>query len=244
MRLLMEIGAKEWSNLIIKGAADFDIDLDHSHTDQFAAYAAELIKWTKKINITSITDPVEIAAKHFLDSLAPARLIPQGAGLLDIGSGGGFPGIPLKILMPSLSVTLIDASRKKISFLKHVIRILKLENIEALHCRAEKLAVVPRFANSFDIIISRALSDLETFVRLALPLLARNGIIVALKGAVDQQEWNNLRSIVLEQIDIDTLYRGPLSVTLQKYSLPILDSKRSIICVSKPVDGLRKKRLR
>ena len=136
----MEIGSKEWSRLIIEGAGAFGIDLKHHHTDQYAIHARDLVQWTKKINITSITDPFEIAVKHFLDSIAPAPLIPPGAALLDVGSGGGFPGIPLKVLIPSLTVTLVDASRKKVSFLKHVIRTLALDNINAIHYRAEDLA--------------------------------------------------------------------------------------------------------
>ena len=104
--------------------------------------------------------------------------------MLDIGSGGGFPGIPLKVLRPKLSVTLIDASRKKVSFLKHVIRTLKLDNIDAFHIRAEDLAAHPSYLNRFDVIISRALSSLEHFVRLAVPLLAKWGIIIAMRGKV------------------------------------------------------------
>ena len=82
-------------------------------------HAAELVRWNQKINLTAITDPFEVAVKHFLDSLPAARLLPKDATLLDIGSGGGLPGLPLKILMPSLSITLIDASRKKVNFLKN-----------------------------------------------------------------------------------------------------------------------------
>ena len=164
----MQIGSKEWSDLIIEGAAAFDIDLNHRQTRQFATHAAELVRWNQKINITAITDPFEVAVKHVLDSLPAARFISGDAILLDIGSGGGFPGLPLKVLMPSLSVTLIDASRKKVSFLKHVIRTLKLDNIEALHIRAEDLANDPLYRNRFNVIISRAVSSLELFRRCLL----------------------------------------------------------------------------
>ncbi len=227
----MEIGSKEWSNLISDGAATFDIDLDHSLTRQFAAHARELIKWTKKINITSITEPREVAVKHFLDSLPPARFIPPGAALLDIGSGGGFPGIPLKVLIPSLSVTLIDASRKKASFLKHIIRSLKLDSTEAIHIRAEDLAADKNYVNRFDFIISRALSPLESFVSMALPLLANKGVIIALKGKVDQKELDDLRHNVLEKIGGAGSVRRPLSLSLERYNLPFLNSKRLMITV-------------
>ncbi|MFC1883090.1 16S rRNA (guanine(527)-N(7))-methyltransferase RsmG [Thermodesulfobacteriota bacterium] len=141
----MKIGSSEWSKLIIDGARAFDLDLDRHHTDRFTAYAAELLRWNQTINLTTLTDPCEVAVKHFVDSLAPAKLVSPGATLLDIGSGGGFPGIPLKVVIPTLSITLIDASRKKVTFLKHVIRTLKLEGIEALHIRAQDLAGDPAF---------------------------------------------------------------------------------------------------
>jgi 16S rRNA (guanine527-N7)-methyltransferase len=131
----MKIGSDEWSQVIVDGARAFGLDLDSRHTDRFAAHAAELLHWNKTINLTTITDPYEVAVKHFVDSLAPAELISPGANLLDIGSGGGFPGLPLKVVIPSLSITLVDASRKKVNFLKHVIRTLKLKGIEALHIR-------------------------------------------------------------------------------------------------------------
>ena len=109
----MEIGTNDWSNFLINQAKIIEIQLDHTQNHLFAIHAIELIKWNHKINITTITDPVEIASSHFLDSLVPARFIPPEAAMLDIGSGGGFPGIPLKVILPKLSVTLIDASRKK-----------------------------------------------------------------------------------------------------------------------------------
>ena len=227
----MEIGTKEWSNFLINQAKTIEIDLDHTQNRLFSTHAIELIKWTQKINITTITNPIEVASNHFLDSLVPARFIPPGAAMLDIGSGGGFPGIPLKVLLPKLSVTLIDASRKKVSFLKHVIRTLKLDNIEALHIRAEDLAIHPSYINRFNVIISRALSSLEYFVRLALPLLADGGIVIAMKGKIDRAELDNLRYNVLEKINTVGLVDRKFTISIERYSLPLLDSERSIITV-------------
>ena len=137
MHEMMQIGSKKWRDLLYEGAKQLDIQIDKRNIDKFATYALELLKWNQKTNLTAITDPVEVAVKHFLDSIVPVKIIPHQASLLDIGSGGGFPGIPLKISLPHLSVTLIDASRKKVSFLKHIIRILELGNIKALHIRSE-----------------------------------------------------------------------------------------------------------
>ena len=230
----MQISSKEWSDLIIEGAATFDIDLNHSQTRQFAVHATELVRWNRKINLTAITDPFEVAIKHFLDSLPAARFLPKDATLLDIGSGGGFPGLALKILMPSLSITLIDASRKKVSFLKHVIRTLKLDNIEALHIRAEDLAGDPLYRNRFNVIISRAVSSLELFCRLALPFLIDEGSMLALKGDVGIDEIKELQSREFGGGNPETVGRQ-LSVTVDKYHLPFLNSNRSIVIIRKMI---------
>jgi 16S rRNA (guanine527-N7)-methyltransferase len=227
----MEIGTREWSSFLINQAKTIEIDLDHTQNRLFSTHAIELIKWTQKINLTTITNPIEVASNHFLDSLVPARFIPPGARMLDIGSGGGFPGIPLKVLLPKLSVTLIDASRKKVSFLKHVIRTLKLDNIEALHIRAEDLAKHPSYINRFDAIISRALSSLDSFVNLALPLLADEGVIIAMKGEVDKTELDDLRHNVLEKINAAGSLDRQFTISLKRYILPLLNSERSIIIV-------------
>jgi len=227
----MEIGTNDWSDFLIDQAKAIEIDLDHTQNRLFSAHAIELIKWNQKINITTITDPIAVASNHFLDSLVPARLIPPEAAMLDIGSGGGFPGIPLKVLLPKLSVTLIDASRKKVSFLKHVIRTLKLDNIETLHMRAEDLADHPSYINRFDIIISRALSSLEYFVRLALPLLSGRGVIIAMKGGVDKAELDDLRYNVIEKMSAAGSVDGQLTISLERYSLPQLNSERFIVTV-------------
>lgn len=228
----MQIGSKEWSALIIDGARTFDIELKSDQTEKFAVHARELIRWNKTFNITTITDPVEIALKHFLDSLPAAHHIPPDATLLDIGSGGGFPGIPLKILMPSLMVTLIDASRKKVSFLKHVIRSLKLDHIEALPMRAENLVTDSLYRKRFDVVISRAFAALALFVRLAHPLRSPGGIIIALKGETDKNELNDLHNYLFgEAIGTSAIGHGP-GIDMENFNLPFLNAKRSIIVLS------------
>ena len=230
----MKIGSQEWKDLITDGAGEFNIQLDQGKTDQFAVHAVELIKWNRTINLTAITDPVEVAVKHFLDSIVPADQIPTGASLLDIGSGGGFPGIPLKILIPSLSVTLIDSSRKKVSFLKHVIRSIKLKDIEAYHIRADDLAKNSAFVNAFDIIVSRALSAMDTLVGTALPLLAKKGMIMALKGIAPEAEIESMRSLIIKRLRFSEINSNNLSVIVKNYTLPYLEIARSLVTVHKP----------
>ena len=225
----MEIGSAEWQQLIIDGAQSFEINIDQSKTEQFAVHAVELMKWNRKINLTGITSPKDVALKHFLDSSIPSLLIAPGAKILDIGSGGGFPGIPLKILMPSLSVMLIDGSRKKVSFVKHVIRTLKLESIEARHERAEELAKKQAAANSFDVVISRALASIENLVLMAAPLLAKDGVIIAMKGAKPFQELEAARKQLGKNNVILEIGNIRYSLYLKKYTLPYQKSQRYII---------------
>lgn len=218
----MEIGSREWQNFIIEGAQKLGIEIDSGITEQFAVHASELIRWNRKINLTAITHPKDIAVKHFLDSLPPARFVHDHARMLDIGSGGGFPGIPLKILNPSLKVTLIDGTRKKVNFLKHALRTLKLENIEAHQIRAEILSEESAYVNFFDVIISRAVSSLKRFVTMALPLLAKNGTIMAMKGEVDQSE--------LDAVNLDSPAER-LQLEVQNYKLPSTKAARSIVII-------------
>jgi 16S rRNA (guanine527-N7)-methyltransferase len=216
----MKIGSKEWQRFISDGARKLGIVIDEGHTALFSTYAAELINWNRKINLTAITNPRQIAIKHFLDSLAPAGCIRDGARLLDIGSGGGFPGIPLKIVKPSISALLIDGIRKQINFLKHVLRTLGLENIEARQMRTENLLKDPEYVTCFDVIISRALSDLSTFVKMALPLLAKHGTIIAMKGEVDAKELDAVRAEAPED---------QYSLEIEKYGLPSINGLRSLV---------------
>ena len=229
--MAMQIGSKKWKNVIYDGAKDLDIQINREKIDQFGVHAAELLKWSQKTNLTAISDPLEIAVKHFLDSIAPARFIPPNTALLDVGSGGGFPGIPLKIMIPSLSVMLIDASRKKISFLKHVIRRLGLINIEACHVRAQDLSNDCRVHTAYDVIISRALSSLVNFVQMSLPLLAKHGVLIAMKGKITDKEVESARLLLEKQRDIQGNSISSVDMVLKKYRLPHLKSQRSLVII-------------
>jgi len=145
----------------------------------FDKYFQELKFWNRRVNLTRIHGEREVYINHFLDSLIPERFIPQKATVLDIGSGGGFPGIPIKIVRPDLEVTLVDSVFKKVAFQRHLIRILGLDHIQAVHQRAgtagEGLGV-------FTVCISRAFGSLLELFAAALPVLDRGGQIIALKG--------------------------------------------------------------
>lgn len=166
--------------LLASGAADLGISLSQHELGQFQAFAAELIKWSGKINLTAIRDEEGIVVKHFIDSLTVLKVVDPRAHLLDIGSGGGFPAIPVKIVHRQVQLLSVDAVEKKVIFQRHVARLLGLHGFEAIHARAEELPA--RYAGCFDRIVSRAFTDIPTFVRIALPLLREQGRIIAMKG--------------------------------------------------------------
>ena len=165
------------------------IFLTPAQMDQMACHALELEKWNRKINLTAITDPAAMARKHFLDAIAVQPYICAGQKrLLDMGSGAGFPGLPLKLLNPDFQLVLLDASRKKVNFLKHVIRRLNLGRIEAVHGRVEDFHKNPDGAGRFDGVLARGFAALESLVGLAAPLLTPAGTIYALKGPAVKAE--------------------------------------------------------
>lgn len=228
----MEIGSPSWHKIIREGAVRMGIALTADQREQLARHATELLRWNRKTNLTSITDPADVAVKHVLDSLAPLPLIPSGARLLDIGSGGGFPGLVLKIANPHLSITLVDAVRKKVSFLNHVIRTLGLKDIQARHSRVEALAKIPPYTHGFDVIVCRALCALEAFVSMALPLLAPAGTLIALKGREEEtkSEMAGILSNYAQTSEKKVSGRdGDGLIRATAYRLPHLDIERTLV---------------
>jgi len=150
--------------------------------EQFKRYAELIKKWNEKINITAIDDDEGIRTHHFDDSLATKDFVSDAKTIIDLGSGAGFPGIPLKIVLPELEVILIDAKRKKISFCQEVIRALDLKKIKAIDGRAED-PYVYRELGTFDVVISRATWSLDVFVAIAAPYMNGNSRCIAMRGA-------------------------------------------------------------
>ena len=158
----------------------------------FQRYFQEMVEWNRVVNLTAIVDPNEVSAKHFLDSLSVARVIPDealaGGSLVDVGSGAGFPGLPLKIAWPSLNVTLVDSVGKKAAFLRHVVDTLGLEGVEVEVGRAEALAHEERLRERFDVVASRAVAKMAELAELTLPFCKPGGIVVAQKKAGIEDE--------------------------------------------------------
>lgn len=130
---------------LTEGAIQRGISLTDRQITQFSRYASLLIRWNEKMNLTTITDPDEIAVKHFLDSLTGIAFLPENGRVIDVGTGAGFPGIPLKIVRPDIELTLLDALEKRIGFLEEVVRELSLDKVTCVHARAEEAAHLPAY---------------------------------------------------------------------------------------------------
>jgi 16S rRNA (guanine527-N7)-methyltransferase len=182
----------ENKDLLMEGAKTFGVHLDEKAIEAFELYLQELLKWNQKINLTAIRSEKGILLKHFLDSLSVYPYLPEHSFILDMGSGAGFPGIPLKIIQPSFKVTLIDSVRKKVDFQRHILRMLGLKETEAIHGRVQDRGIFQRLGGRFDITLSRAFSDLPTFLFLSFPFLKQEGTVIAMKGEVDPNEMRRL----------------------------------------------------
>ncbi len=150
----------------------------------FNRYAEMLRERNEKINLTAITEPEEVKIKHFLDSCSAAELLPGGASVLDIGSGAGFPGLPLKIVRPDLTVTLLDSVNKKVAFVSDVVAELKLSGVTAVHARIEDFP----HKGEYDAVVSRAVAELSTLAEYALPFVKIGGAFIAYKSEKAESE--------------------------------------------------------
>ncbi len=213
----------ETARLLIEGAAQLGIVIGDKQVEAFMKYMGELNAWGRAINLIHRKDEGEIILKDFLDSLTIIEYLPQGASIVDIGSGAGFPGIPIKIVRDDLSVVLWEATRKKVYFLKNVVRELALKRISVFWSSDRGRG---DFIASFDLAISRALSSLDKFASIGIPLLKKGGILLAMKGKRGEEELNN---------NIQMLESKALELAfLERIRIPYLGHDRVII-------GLRKK---
>jgi len=233
----MSIGSPEWISIIVDGAGMLGIDLSEKQAADFAVHARDLVHWNRKVNLTAITDPFEMAVKHYLDSIITVPLIDDFmtgnsvTSLLDVGSGAGFPGIPLKIAVPSLSVTLLEARRKRVNYLKQAIRSLQISGVQVCQQRFEDMPQEKRF----DLIVCRAFADLRLFVRSALPLLNDNGLVVAYKGRLGgkvEAEIHGLHSMEGKS-GSGSIKRGGsrMQVDVRQCRLPYIQTERTLVMV-------------
>jgi 16S rRNA (guanine527-N7)-methyltransferase len=213
-------------DLLAAGAGEFDLDLSPAQLDQFARYVELLIDWNLRFNLTAIVDPRDIVIKHFLDSLSAARSLPPGPiNLIDVGAGAGLPGLPLKIVRPEISLTLLEATRKKCDFLQAVTDDLQLASVKIVNARAEEAGRLADHREAYDIAIARAVADLPVLIEYLLPFVKIGGFAVAQKSREAADE--------LDRADTAILLLGGLGSEIVKVHVPGLNDERTLILVEK-----------
>ena len=215
----------EFKEKMIINVDKLEITLSEIQLKQFYNYMNLLIEWNKKINLTAITEPNEIILKHFIDSLTISKYISDGTRVVDVGTGAGFPGIPLKIYRQDIEITLLDSLQKRINFLDEVIRELNLEKIETIHSRVEDFGKDKKYREKFDIATSRAVANLATLSEYLLPLVKVWGKVISMKGSLIEEE------LELSKNAIKIL--GGKVEKVDEFNLPNSDISRNIILINK-----------
>ena len=204
---------------------ELQIKLNEKQLNQFFDYMNLLIEWNEKINLTAITLPEDIILKHFIDSITISKYIPQNAYLVDVGTGAGFPGIPIKIVREDIKIVLVDSLNKRINFLNEVINNLCLENIETVHARAEEFGQNKQYREQFDVVTSRAVANLSTLSEYLIPLAKVDGKCICMKGPNINEEINQGKNAI-------KILGGTIS-NIYEFNLPVSDIGRTIIEISK-----------
>lgn len=212
-----------------KGLDNFHLAVDDEKINQFLLYYDVLIEWNSFMNLTTITDFEEVVLKHFIDSISLVKAIPDLSekkyNLIDIGTGAGFPGIPLKIVFPNLKVTLLDSLNKRINFLNEVINKLELKNIAAVHGRAEDYAKPDKLREKYDICVSRAVANMAVLSEYCIPFVKQGGYFAAYKSDKVAEEFESS----IKAIDI----LGGKYEKQVEFHLPFSDIYRNIILIRK-----------
>lgn len=207
-------------------ASKAGFDLDNIQLNQLRLYANLLVEWNEKMNLTAITEPHEISTKHFVDSLFGLKFLNGKKTIIDVGTGAGFPGVPLKIAKPELELTLLDSLNKRLTFLTEVKNQLNLDNVTCVHSRAEDGAKSGApLRESFDAAVSRAVANLACLCEYCLPYVKRGGVFLAYKGPDVEEELAGANSA------IETL--GGEVTGVFKYTIPETDITHSIVVITK-----------
>lgn len=216
---------QEFEQKIKTYADEIEIVLNEQQIHQFYQYMELLLEWNEKINLTAITNPEEIIVKHFIDSLTIAKYVKENARLIDVGTGAGFPGIPLKIIREDIEITLLDSLNKRVNFLNEVIHELKLSKIQAVHSRVEDFAKDKKNRESFDYATSRAVANLSTLSEYLIPLVKIGGNAISMKGSEVDEEMKQSQKAI-------SLLGGKIE-TIETFQLPQSDINRNIIIIHK-----------
>ena len=216
---------EEFKKIMIFYGEKIDIKFTEEQLNQFYKYMNLLLEWNEKINLTAITDPNEVILKHFIDSLTINKYIKENSTLADVGTGAGFPGIPLKILRPDLKITLVDSLNKRINFLNEVINKLNLVNIETVHSRIEDFGKDKKYRESFDFVTARAVANLAVLSEYLLPIAKVGGQCVCMKGSSVEEELSNGKNAI-------KVLGGKIK-NIDEFVLPDSDMSRNVIIIDK-----------
>lgn len=214
---------------LVGGATKLGVPLSAGQLGQFETFYRELIDWNRKFNLTAITDYEAVQIKHFLDSLTVTLAWPtlphsKDSRLIDVGTGAGMPGIPLKIILPRIKLVLLEATAKKVVFLRHLIQVLGLDDVEIVVGRAEEVAHQPQYREQFDLVLSRAVASLPTLVELTLPFCAPGGSFIAQKkGEVASEISQASKAIAKLGGKLRQVKRVPLAEFDEERYLVIID---------------------
>lgn len=214
-------------SLLLESAQALGIALSEAQTDQFMQYLSLLLEWNEKMNLTAITDPVEVVQKHFIDciSVLPHLDLQGGETMIDVGTGAGFPGVPLKIASPALQVTLLDALQKRLTFLDTLTQSLDLYDVTLVHSRAEDGGQNPDLREQFDLCVSRAVANLAVLLEYCLPFVKVGGKLAALKGPDAAQE--------IEQAQNALQILGGKVTAVIPITIPQTDLQHQLVLVEK-----------
>lgn len=202
-----------------------DTKLNVEQLEKFYKYMGLLIEWNEKMNLTAITEPNEIILKHFIDSLTILNEISDNSKVVDVGTGAGFPGIPLSIANESLKITLVDSLNKRLIFLQEVIEKLELKNVEIIHSRAEDFGQNKKYRENFDFATSRAVANLSTLSEYLIPLVKINGKCICMKASDVEEEINQAKNAI-------NVLGGTIE-KIEEFKLPESDIGRTIIIINK-----------